>query len=80
MRKTQLAITYIRQHKEKYTAIFWLNTNDKDSLKLSFQNVAQQMLRHHPSTSVLSSIDQDKDLDQVISVVKAWLDFSQNTR
>jgi ATP/maltotriose-dependent transcriptional regulator MalT len=30
--KTQLAITYARRHKEKYTAIFWLNANDEDSL------------------------------------------------
>jgi hypothetical protein len=78
--KTQLAITYARRHKEKYTAIFWLNANDEDSLKLSFQDVAQQVLRHHPSTSVLSSVDQKKDPDQVVSVVKAWLDFPRNTR
>jgi hypothetical protein len=78
--KTQLAITYARQHKEKYTAIFWLNVNNKDSLKLSFRDVAQQVLRHHPSTSVLLSVDQDKDLDQVVSVVKDWLDFPQNAR
>lgn len=38
--KTQLAIEYIRRHKEKYTAIFWLNANDQDSLKLSFRDVA----------------------------------------
>jgi hypothetical protein len=80
MGKTQLAITYARRHKEKYTAIFWLNTNDEDSLKLSFRDVAQQVLRYHPSTSILSSVDQDKDLDQVVSVVKGWLDSLQNTR
>lgn len=78
--KTQLAITYAKRHKEKYTAIFWLNANDEDSLKLSFRDIAQQVLRHYPSTAVLSSIDQDKDLDQVISVVKDWLDSPQNTR
>ena len=43
--KTQLTIEYIRRHKEKYTAIFWLNANDQDSLKLSFRDVAQQELR-----------------------------------
>ncbi|TVY12521.1 Vegetative incompatibility protein HET-E-1, partial [Lachnellula arida] len=80
MGKTQLAITYARRHKEKYTAIFWLNANDKDSLKLSFRDVAQQVLRHYPSTSVLSCVDQDKDLNQVVSAVKAWLDFPQNAR
>ncbi|KAH6725029.1 hypothetical protein BKA61DRAFT_665703 [Leptodontidium sp. MPI-SDFR-AT-0119] len=79
MGKTQLAITYARRHKEKYTAIFWLNANDEDSLKLSFRDVVQQVLRYHPSTSVLSSVDQDKDLDQVVSAVKAWLEFPRNS-
>ncbi|KAM3067029.1 hypothetical protein ACMFMG_011810 [Clarireedia jacksonii] len=78
--KTQLAITYVRRHKEKYTAIFWLNANDEDSLKLSFRDIAQQVLRYHPSTSVLSSVDLDKDLDQVVSIVKGWPDSPQNTR
>ncbi|APA15328.1 hypothetical protein sscle_14g100980 [Sclerotinia sclerotiorum 1980 UF-70] len=80
MGKTQLATTYAGRHKEKYTAIFWLNENDEDSLKLSFRDIAQQVLRHHPSTSILSSIDQDKDLDQIISEVKGWLDSPQNTK
>ncbi|PQE03464.1 Tetratricopeptide-like helical domain protein [Rutstroemia sp. NJR-2017a BBW] len=78
--KTQLAIIYARRQKEKYTAIFWLNANNEDSLKLSFLEVAQQVLRYHPSTSMLSSVDQNKDLDQVVSVVKGWLDSPQNTR
>jgi hypothetical protein len=38
------------------------------------------VLRHHPLTSVLASVDLDKDLDQVVSAVKAWLDFLRNTR
>jgi hypothetical protein len=29
---------------------------------------------------MLSSVDQDKDLDQVVSVVKDWLDSPRNTR
>ncbi|EMR83515.1 putative nb-arc and tpr domain protein [Botrytis cinerea BcDW1] len=80
MGKTQLAITYAKRHKEKYTAIFWLNANDEDSLKLSFRDIARQVLRHHPSTTVLSSVDQDGDLDQVVSAVKDWLDSSRNTK
>jgi hypothetical protein len=74
MGKTQLAIIYTRRYKEKYTAIFWLNANNEDLLKLSFRDITQQVLRYYPSTSILSSIDQDKDLDQVISIVKGWLD------
>jgi hypothetical protein len=77
--KTQLTIEYIRRHKEKYTAIFWLNANDQDSLKLSFRDVAQQVLKYHPSTSLLAGVDLD-DLDQVVYAVKAWLDLQKNTR
>ena len=77
--KTQLAIEYIRRHKEKYTAIFWLNANDQDSLKLSFRDVAQQVLKYHPSTSLLSGVDLD-DLDQIMYAVKAWLDLQKNIR
>jgi hypothetical protein len=76
--KTQLTIEYIRRHKEKYTAIFWLNANDQDSLKLSFRDVAQQVLKYHPSTSLLAGADLD-DLDQVVYAVKAWLDLQKNT-
>jgi len=75
--KTQLAIEYIRRHKEKYTAVFWLNANDQDSLKLSFRDVAQQVLKYHPLTSLLAGVDLD-DLDQVIYTVKAWLDLQKN--
>ncbi|KAF2726723.1 HET-domain-containing protein, partial [Polyplosphaeria fusca] len=76
--KTQLAVEYIRRHKEKHTAIFWLNANDEDSLRLSYRGIAQQVLQCHPSTSVLSSADLDGDLDQVVSAVKAWLDLLGN--
>lgn len=81
--KTQLAIEYINRHKEKYTAVFWLNANDEDSLKLSFRDVAQHVLDDHkskPSTSTLASADLNGDLDQVISAVKTWLSLQRNTR
>lgn len=78
--KTQLAIQYIRRHKEKHTAIFWLNANDEDSLRLSFRGIAQQILTHHPSTGVLRNVDLEGDLDGVVRAVKAWLDLRDNTR
>ena len=40
--------------------------------------VAQQVLKYHPSTSLLAGVDLD-DLDQVVYVVKAWLDLQKNT-
>ena len=78
--KTQLAIEYVRRHKEKYTAIFWLNANDEYSLQLSFCGIAQQVLQYHPSAGVLSSVDLEGDLDRVVSAVKAWLNLQENAR
>ena len=78
--KTQLAVEYIRRHKEKYTAIFWLNANDEDSLRLSFRDIAQQVLKHHPTTKMLASVDLDKNLDQMVNAVKAWLEIPKNMR
>ncbi|KAF2677607.1 HET-domain-containing protein [Lentithecium fluviatile CBS 122367] len=78
--KTQLAIQYIKRHKEKHTAIFWLNANDQDSLRLSFHGIAQQILKHHPQTRVLGEVDLEGDLDRVVSAVKVWLDLPDNTR
>jgi hypothetical protein len=77
--KTQLAIAYAMRHKDKYTAIFWVNANDEDSLRLSFLDVTQQVLRDHPSTSVLAGVDFE-NLDNVVNAVKAWLSLRKNAR
>jgi hypothetical protein len=81
--KTQLAIKYATRHKEKYTAIFWLNANDEDSLKLSFRRIAQRILEDQegrPSTRALASVDLDGDLDHVVTAVTTWLNLRRNTR
>jgi AAA+ ATPase superfamily predicted ATPase len=77
--KTQLAIAYTKRHKDNYSAIFWLNIKDEDSLKQSFANVAKQILREYPSARWLSSVNM-KNLDEVIDAVKAWQGLPYNTR
>ncbi|RYO78875.1 hypothetical protein DL764_010078 [Monosporascus ibericus] len=77
--KTQLAIAYAKRHKGSYSAVFWLNIKDENSLKHSFRMVAKRILREHPSASRLSSVDTE-NLDEVIDAVKAWLSLPNNTR
>lgn len=77
--KTQLAIAYALRHKDKYTAIFWVNSNDEDSLKLSFLDAAQQIKREHPTSSALTNLDMDRD-DKVVDAVKDWLSLMENTK
>jgi len=78
--KTQLAIAYTRQHKAKYSAVFWLNANDRDALTLSFFGIAKQILRSHPSAGMLASVDLEGNPEKVVDAVKLWLGVSKNTR
>ena len=77
--KTQLAVAYAKRHKDSYSAIFWLNIKDEDSLKQSFAKVAKQILREHPSASRLSGVDM-KNLNEVIDAIKAWQGLLYNTQ
>ena len=78
--KTQLSIAYTKRHKDDYSAIFWLNIKDKDSLKQSFAKLAKQISREHPSAIRFSSVDTNQNLDKVVDSVKSWLSLPNNTR
>jgi len=78
--KTQLSIAYAKRHKDSYSAIFWLNIKDEDSLRQSFAKVARQISREHPLASRLSNVDTKENLDEVVDAVKAWLSRPNNTR
>ena len=78
--KTQLTIAYAKWHKDNYSAIFWLNIKDKDSLRQSFAKVAKKIMRDHPSARRLSSVDIKEDIDGAIDGVKEWLILPNNTR
>jgi hypothetical protein len=78
--KTQLTVAYVRRHKDAYSAIFWLNANDEDSLKQSFAKVAKRILREHPSASRLSSVNTEAKLEKVVEAVNEWLSLAYNTR
>ncbi|KAJ3575070.1 hypothetical protein NPX13_g4158 [Xylaria arbuscula] len=80
MGKTQLAIEYMKQHRDNYSAIFWLNIKDENSLKQSFARIAHQIKRQHPAASRLSGLDIQENLDETIDAVKAWLSLPSNSR
>jgi hypothetical protein len=78
--KTQLSVAYAKRHKDSYSAIFWLNIKDKDSIKQSFAIMARQISREHPLALGLSDVDTNESLDEMIDAVKAWLNRPNNTR
>jgi hypothetical protein len=78
--KTQLVITYTHRHKKRYTAIFWIDASSDDSILLSFNSMARQIRRQHPSTAVLAGIDLEGSPARVVEAVISWLSLSNNTR
>jgi hypothetical protein len=49
-------------------------------LRQSFAKIAKLILRDHPSATQLSSLDMNRNLDEVVDTVKAWLSLPKNTR
>jgi hypothetical protein len=78
--KTQLSIAYAKRHKDNYSAIFWLNIKDEDSLKQSFAKLAKQISREHPSAIQVSNLETNQNVDEEVESVKSWLSLPNNTR
>ena len=78
--KTQLAIAYTKEHRDDYSAIFWLDIKDELSVKQSYSRLARRILQEHSSASRLSGITDDSKPDEVVAAVKRWLDYPKNTR
>lgn len=76
--KTQLSIEYTKRHRSDYSATLWLNARDETSLKQSFQQAAQRILRKYPSVAYLQNAN--RDIDETAEAVKRWLDEPRNDR
>ncbi|KAA8617845.1 Tetratricopeptide repeat-containing domain protein [Pyrenophora tritici-repentis] len=64
MVKTQLALAYAQQHKDDYSAVFWVNSKDVDTLKQGYAAAARRVYREHPSLVHLKAVAQGSDLDE----------------
>ncbi|KAJ8126610.1 hypothetical protein O1611_g7025 [Lasiodiplodia mahajangana] len=80
MGKTQLAIEYMKQNKDNYSAVFWLNIKDGNSLKQSFTRIARQIKQHHPEARHVGQVNIEGQLDETVDAVKAWLSLPNHTR
>ena len=73
--KTQLSLTFAKQHHEKYSSVFWLDAKDELSLKQDFVRL-----------SLVIGIDQGSgstglaDEDLVVQQVLRWLSRPENDR
>jgi hypothetical protein len=80
MGKTQLALAYAQRHRDEYTAVFWMNSKDIDTLKQGYAAAARRICHDHPSLTHLKPIAEGGNLDEATEAVKRWLSHSQNNR
>ena len=78
--KTQLAVEFARQHRFRFSSVFWLDGRNEDSLKRSAASYASRIPEGQISESsrTYSAGDSD-DLNIVVKEVMAWLTRPENT-
>ena len=79
--KSQLAAEFARKHQENFSAIFWIASSTKESLKRSIAALAPKLPQHQMSEWARSvSKITDKDLDAIIDEVLKWFSQPFNTK
>ncbi len=78
--KTQLAVAFLKRHRDIYSAVFWLNGKNEDTLKQSFAGIAKRLCNKYPSSALLRTVAEEKDADQIVAVIKQWLSTRWNTK
>lgn len=78
--KTQLAVAYIKRHKDEYSAIFWFNIKDENSVKQSYVKASRQILQQYPDAPSLQRLGSESTPDEAVEAVKAWLSLPGNTK
>lgn len=78
--KTQLAVTFIKQQRKTFSAVFWLNGKNEDLLKQSFTDMAKRLYNRYPSSTMLRTATESKDPDQIVEAMKQWLSAEGNVR
>lgn len=76
--KTQLAVAFLKRHRDTYPAIFWFNGKNEDTLKQSFAGVAKRLYKEYPSSTLLRTAAEEKDANQIVTTVNQWLSMRGN--
>jgi hypothetical protein len=78
--KTQLAVSYLKQHADSYSATVWLDAKTEDALRQSFTVTAQRLHRYHPTSELLKRAVESKDVDDTVADIKEWFSAEGNHR
>ena len=80
MGKTQLALAYEKRHREEYSAVFWINSKDVNTLQQGYVAAAKRIYRDHPLLIDFKAAAEGSDLAEAMETVRRWLNQPKNTR
>jgi tetratricopeptide (TPR) repeat protein len=66
--KTQLVLDYVQQHRNEYTATFWIEAGRKESLERDFVRLYQTLFGLHASAESETAIS----VEDAVTGVKSW--------
>ncbi|KAH7006417.1 hypothetical protein EDB82DRAFT_573172 [Fusarium venenatum] len=73
MGKTQLAVAFAKQNHKSFSAVFWMNATDKETLKQSFMRAANRILRERSPLPYVERAVVNNDMEEVTKAVGRWL-------
>jgi hypothetical protein len=78
--KTQLAVEFMRKHREKFSSVFWLDGSSRDRLKQSIAGCAGRVAQGQiTEASRTYSTGKSGDVDTVVREMLSWFAKSDNT-
>ena len=78
--KTQLAVAFMKEQRDAYTAIFWLNGKSEDTLTQSFASMAKRLYNKYPSSMLLKTAAEEKNANKMVAAIQNWLSMEKNTQ
>ncbi len=70
----------MKEHRDIYPAIFWLNSKNEDTLKQNFAGMATRLYNEYLSSALLRTAAEEKDPDRILAAIKQWLSLRGNTQ
>ncbi|MCJ1242271.1 hypothetical protein MMC14_010278, partial [Varicellaria rhodocarpa] len=79
--KTQLSVAFAREHRESYSAVFWIDGSTKERLRRNIADLASRLPQDQISeTSRSYSQKKGTDVDEVVQDILKWLSRRSNNR
>ena len=77
--KTQLALEFAKIHRDRFTAIFWINENTEQHLRMGIARIRDQI----PSSATSAEkgvLGDNKMIERAVKIAFEWLRISSNFR